>query len=36
MPQGKVLTEKLAVAQLLFQFLVFYKTCGVINVFTTA
>jgi len=36
MPQRKVLPEKLAVAQLLFQLLVFYRKCGSINVSTTA
>jgi len=36
MSRKTVLPEKLTVAQLTIQFLVFYKTCIVITVFTKA
>jgi len=36
MSQIKVLPEKMTVVQLLIQFLVFYRTCRVITVSTTA
>jgi len=36
MLQKKILPDTLTIAQLIIQFLVFYKTCGGITVFTTA
>ena len=36
MSQSTFLPEKLTVAQLLIQFLLFYRTCGVITISTTA
>jgi len=35
MSQSTFLPEKLTVAQLLIQFLVIYRTCGVITISTT-
>jgi len=36
MSQRKVLPEKLTAAQLLIPFLVFYRTCKIVTVFTKA